>query len=120
MSILGPAVVNQHSFKLAKYMVKMIHGGTSLAEVHALLNTLVNFFVITNTDDDNGTVTTFVTGSHDGTALLWQWDRATNAVECSHTCRGHAGSVDCLGTNTNNTRVSGSDVISRSMYGNTC
>lgn len=39
---------------------------------------------------------TFVSTSHDETAMLWQWDRHTNAVESVQVCRGHARSVDCV------------------------
>ncbi|KAK7493213.1 hypothetical protein BaRGS_00015550 [Batillaria attramentaria] len=39
---------------------------------------------------------TFVTGSHDQTALLWRWHGDSNEVDCVHACRGHAGSVDCV------------------------
>ncbi|KAK2180861.1 hypothetical protein NP493_424g02080 [Ridgeia piscesae] len=49
-------------------------------------------------------VRTFLSGSHDETVLLWQWNQDTNAVECVHACRGHAGSVDCLAVNPEHTR----------------
>lgn len=40
-----------------------------------------------------------MSGSHDQTVLLWQWDEAKNEVDCVHSCRGHAGSVDCVAVN---------------------
>uniref|UniRef100_A0A023GK11 Ribosome biogenesis protein WDR12 homolog n=1 Tax=Amblyomma triste TaxID=251400 RepID=A0A023GK11_AMBTT len=39
---------------------------------------------------------TFVSTSIDETAMLWQWNRETNAVESVQVCRGHARSVDCV------------------------
>lgn len=41
-------------------------------------------------------VTTFVSTSHDETALLWHWNQVTNAVDCINICKGHARSVDCV------------------------
>ncbi|XP_035206556.1 ribosome biogenesis protein WDR12 homolog [Stegodyphus dumicola] len=41
-------------------------------------------------------VSSFVSASHDETAMLWQWNHHTNAVECIHVCKGHARSVDCV------------------------
>lgn len=39
---------------------------------------------------------TFVSTSLDETAILWQWNRETNAIESVQVCRGHARSVDCV------------------------
>nr|XP_042903643.1 ribosome biogenesis protein WDR12 homolog [Parasteatoda tepidariorum] len=39
---------------------------------------------------------TFVSTSFDETAILWQWNQNTNAVDCIHVCKGHARSVDCV------------------------
>ncbi|XP_067649347.1 ribosome biogenesis protein wdr12-like [Haliotis asinina] len=47
-------------------------------------------------DDD---ISSFVTGSHDQTLLLWMWQRKQNEVDCVCACRGHAGSVDCVAVN---------------------
>ncbi|XP_041365510.1 ribosome biogenesis protein WDR12 homolog [Gigantopelta aegis] len=38
----------------------------------------------------------FITGSHDQTVHIWQWDRQKNEVDCMCICRGHAGSVQCV------------------------
>lgn len=40
---------------------------------------------------------TFVSVSHDQTAMLWEWNVATNSVECIHVCRGHVRGLDCVG-----------------------
>jgi len=49
-----------------------------------------------------------MSGSHDQTVLLWQWDEAKNEVDCIHSCRGHAGSVDCVAVNKTADKVSSS------------
>nr|CAD7570868.1 unnamed protein product [Timema californicum] len=36
--------------------------------------------------------------SHDQTAMLWDWNVASNAVECIHVCRGHERGLECVGT----------------------
>jgi len=41
----------------------------------------------------------FVSVSADQTAMLWEWDEASNSIECVHACRGHARSVDCVAAN---------------------
>ncbi|XP_076461260.1 ribosome biogenesis protein WDR12 homolog [Babylonia areolata] len=46
--------------------------------------------------DESEPVSSFVTGSHDQTALVWHWRRDTNDVDCLLSCRGHAASVDCV------------------------
>lgn len=38
----------------------------------------------------------FVSTSHDETAMLWQWNKDTNAIESVQLCRGHSRSVDCV------------------------
>ena len=48
-----------------------------------------------------------MSGSHDQTVLLWQWDEKSNEVDCVHACRGHAGSVDCVAVDQSGERVSG-------------
>ncbi len=55
--------------------------------------------------DEEGPMHRFVTGSHDETLLMWQWNQQKNAVECVHACRGHAGSVDCVAVDPTKTRV---------------
>ncbi|CAH1789159.1 unnamed protein product [Owenia fusiformis] len=54
---------------------------------------------------EEDSLVSFVSGSHDQTLLLWQWDRNNNSVECVHTCRGHAGSVDCVAIDETKTRL---------------
>ncbi|XP_060566497.1 ribosome biogenesis protein wdr12-like [Ruditapes philippinarum] len=46
--------------------------------------------------NDSSDKQSFMSGSHDQTVLLWQWDEKSNEVDCVHSCRGHAGSVDCV------------------------
>lgn len=38
----------------------------------------------------------FVSGSHDQSAVLWEWDMVNNSVECVVVCRGHEKGVECL------------------------
>nr|CAD7431798.1 unnamed protein product [Timema monikensis] len=40
-----------------------------------------------------------VNASHDQTAMLWDWNVASNAVECIHVCRGHERGLECVGVN---------------------
>ena len=54
------------------------------------------YYVYFTFPDESDPVSTFVTGSHDQTALVWQWNRDTNEVDCRLSCRGHAASVDCV------------------------
>ena len=56
--------------------------------------------------DHEATVHRFVTGSHDASLLVWEWNQQKNAVNCVHTCRGHAGSVDCVAVDPTKTKVS--------------
>ncbi|KAK2149806.1 hypothetical protein LSH36_436g06051 [Paralvinella palmiformis] len=55
-------------------------------------------------NDEENPVKQFVTGSHDETALLWQWNQEKNSVDCVHSCHGHAGSVDCVAVDPSSTR----------------
>lgn len=41
-------------------------------------------------------VSSFVSTSHDETAMLWKWNQDTNSVDCVHVCKGHSRSVDCV------------------------
>ncbi|XP_064614148.1 ribosome biogenesis protein wdr12-like [Liolophura sinensis] len=50
-------------------------------------------------------ISTFASGSHDQTLLIWQWHREKNEVDCMHMCRGHAGSVDCVAADPTKTRI---------------
>lgn len=45
---------------------------------------------------------TFLSGSQDQTVRMWEIEETNNKgePECVHVCRGHAGSVNCLATNT--------------------
>lgn len=45
---------------------------------------------------DESSTKTFMSGSHDQTVHIWQWEAETNSVDCIAACRGHAGSVDCV------------------------
>ncbi|GLH12260.1 Ribosome biogenesis protein WDR12 homolog [Gryllus bimaculatus] len=39
--------------------------------------------------------------SHDQTAMLWEWNITSNAVECVHVCRGHERGLECVGVSPN-------------------
>ncbi|XP_060573144.1 ribosome biogenesis protein WDR12 homolog [Ruditapes philippinarum] len=56
--------------------------------------------------NDSSDKQSFMSGSHDQTVLLWQWDEKSNEVDCVHSCRGHAGSVDCVAVDQSGQRVS--------------
>ncbi|GAB1603479.1 ribosome biogenesis protein WDR12 homolog [Argonauta hians] len=54
--------------------------------------------------EDEGPTCEFVTGSHDQTLLLWQWNPKTKEVKCNNVCRGHSASVDCVAVDHTKTR----------------
>jgi len=60
---------------------------------------------IINVFPDQGKKSSFLSGSHDQTVLLWQWDESKNEVYCVHCCRGHAASVDCVAVNQSKDKV---------------
>lgn len=43
----------------------------------------------------------FVSASHDQTAMLWHWDVQSNKAECRQVCRGHERGVDCVAVSPN-------------------
>ncbi|XP_034242429.1 ribosome biogenesis protein WDR12 homolog [Thrips palmi] len=49
------------------------------------------------------TVGSFVSVSHDQTAMLWKWNIEENSVDCIHVCRGHERSLECVSVNHNST-----------------
>ncbi|ELT91178.1 hypothetical protein CAPTEDRAFT_178717 [Capitella teleta] len=55
-------------------------------------------------NEDGVAQKTFVTGSHDETLLVWRWNQQTNSLDCVHSCRGHAGSVDTVTVSPNGQR----------------
>lgn len=40
----------------------------------------------------------FASASQDQTAMIWQWNIATNTVECVSVCKGHERGIDCIDT----------------------
>lgn len=46
-----------------------------------------------NVQDGNSS---FISGSHDQTLIIWSLDFSQKSVERMHVCRGHAGSVDAI------------------------
>ncbi|RZF45155.1 hypothetical protein LSTR_LSTR007118 [Laodelphax striatellus] len=44
----------------------------------------------------NNGIASFVSASHDQTAMLWEWNMAENSVECVHVCRGHERSLESV------------------------
>lgn len=52
----------------------------------------------------NDSMATFVSASHDQSAMLWEWNIANNAVECVHVCRGHERGVECVGVDPERSR----------------
>ncbi|XP_014294569.1 ribosome biogenesis protein WDR12 homolog [Halyomorpha halys] len=53
---------------------------------------------------ENEDSATFVSVSHDQTALLWEWNMKENVVECVHVCRGHARGIECVGVSNDKTK----------------
>ncbi|XP_058803230.1 ribosome biogenesis protein WDR12 homolog [Phymastichus coffea] len=57
-------------------------------------------------DDETGT---FVSASHDQTAILWKWNVENNSVESIHICKGHERGLEAVGVNnTSNLMATGS------------
>ncbi|XP_025094810.1 ribosome biogenesis protein WDR12 homolog isoform X1 [Pomacea canaliculata] len=46
--------------------------------------------------DTSDIESTFVSGSHDQTAVIWRWHKERNEVDCIHVCKGHSGTVNCV------------------------
>ncbi|XP_075237512.1 ribosome biogenesis protein WDR12 homolog [Lycorma delicatula] len=44
----------------------------------------------------NDSIASFVSVSHDQSAMLWEWNVSNNSVECIHMCKGHERSVECV------------------------
>lgn len=51
------------------------------------------------------TVGSFVSVSHDQTAMLWKWSVEENSVDCIHVCRGHERSLECVAVNEKSTHM---------------
>ncbi|XP_002741660.2 ribosome biogenesis protein WDR12-like [Saccoglossus kowalevskii] len=49
-------------------------------------------------------VSYIVSGSHDQTLLIWEWNSETKKAECLCSCRGHARSVDCVAVDSTRTK----------------
>ena len=59
--------------------------------------------------DDGNNTHSFVSGSHDQTLMIWEWNEVTNDVTCAMVCKDHDGSVDCVSVNADQTLVSTTD-----------
>ncbi|XP_028042839.1 ribosome biogenesis protein WDR12 homolog isoform X2 [Bombyx mandarina] len=51
-----------------------------------------------------GDQATFVSGSHDQTAILWVWNVSRNSVDCMITYRGHDKGIECLSVSADGNR----------------
>lgn len=51
-----------------------------------------------------GDQATFVSGSHDQTAILWVWNVPRNSVDCMITYRGHDKGIECLSVSADGNR----------------
>lgn len=50
-------------------------------------------------------VIVYFSASQDQTAIIWQWNIATNSVECIHICRGHEQSLETVGVSLNSSEM---------------
>ncbi|XP_039296742.1 ribosome biogenesis protein WDR12 homolog [Nilaparvata lugens] len=49
----------------------------------------------------NDTIASFVSASHDQTAMLWEWNTGSNSVDCIHVCRGHERGLESIAVDQN-------------------
>lgn len=53
----------------------------------------------------------FVSASHDQSAMIWEWDSVANSVQCVCVCKEHERSVECVDVNGDGTKVTIAPVI---------
>lgn len=53
----------------------------------------------------DGPVNLLVSGSHDNTLVIWEWNEKNNKHKCLHSLRGHERSVDCIAIDPTLTRM---------------
>lgn len=46
----------------------------------------------------NNNIATFASASQDQTIMIWEWNIASNAIDCIYVCKGHERGIDAVAT----------------------
>ncbi len=85
-------------------LVSTLNGHTGAVKAVSLVSNKNN-----STSNHNNKILSFISGSHDQSLIMWDYNQATKKVEKTVKCIGHKESVECLSINADKSKfVSGS------------